>query len=472
MNVIVREDGGPLVSVRVVFRAGSAMDPAGREGAAWLAGQMLAHGGTRRRSYKQILEFLFPRGAAVEVSADKEMTCFRMDCHADHAEEMADLLAEMLCDPGWREEDFLRLRDDAVHYLEADLRGENDEELAREALYGLVFEGHPYGHPCAGRVSALRRMGLADVRAFATAEYSCENVWIACGGAHAGRVEHRLREAMAALPAKARSGGEAPAATRIVKHRMIFVEKPAEGVAVSIGFPIEVVRGHEDYPALLAAVSALGQHRSSGGRLFERMRQQRGLNYGDYAYIEYFPSPMFLLEPEPNHARRRQIFELWIRPVAPEHAHFAVRLALAELERIVEEGLTEEEFEAVRAFLSRHFLLLEEGLSARLGHEIDGMYYGTGLQSEYLRERLRELAREEVRRAAERHLRPQAMAFAFAGQGMEELRERIVEEAPSPMEYDTLKPKRILEEDARVARRRLDARGAETRVAPAAEMFE
>ncbi len=472
MRVIVREDGGPLVSVRVVFRAGSAMDPAGREGAAWLAGQMLAHGGTRRRSYKQILEFLFPRGAAADVSVDKEMTCFRMDCHADHAEEMADLVAEMLCDPGWREEDFLRLREDAVHSLEADLRGENDEELAREALYGLVFEGHPYGHPCAGRVGALRRMGLEDVRAFATAEYSRENVWIACGGAQAGCVAQRLREAMAALPAKARNSGETPSAARLRNHRMIFVEKPAEGVAVSIGFPIEVVRGHEDYPALLTAVSALGQHRSSGGRLFESLRQRRGLNYGDYAYIEYFPAPMFLLEPEPNHARRRQIFELWIRPVAPEHAHFAVRLALAEVERLVEEGLTEEEFEAARSFLSRHFVLLEEGLSARLGHEIDGLYYGTGLQSDHLRERLPVLTREEVRRAAERHLRPQAMAFAFAGQGMEDLRRRIVDEAPSPVEFNATKPESILREDERVSRRLLGAREAETRVVPAQEMFE
>ncbi|MGQ9917869.1 MAG: M16 family metallopeptidase, partial [Bryobacteraceae bacterium] len=444
MRVIVREDGGALAAARVVFRAGSAMDPAGREGVAWLAGQMLAHGGTRRRSYKQILDFLFPRGAAVEVTVDKEMTCFRMDCHADHAEGMADLLAEMLCDPGWREEDFLRLREDAVHLLEADLRGENDEELARESLYGLVFEGHPYGHPSAGRVSALRRLAVEDVRRFHTAEYSRGNVWIACAGAHAARVAARLSEAFAVLPAKARSSGETPPAATLERHRMLFVEKPAQGVAVSIGFPLEVVRGHEDYPALLVAASALGEHRTSGGRLFASLRQQRGLNYGDYAYIEYFPAPMHLLEPEPNHARKRQIFELWIRPVAPEHAHFATRLALFELERLTEEGLAEEEFEAVRAFLLRHFVLLEEGLSARLGHEIDGLYYGTGLQSKYLKEPLRELKREDVRRTAQRHLRPQAMAFAFAGPGMEELRRKMVEEAPSPVEYSTAKPQRIL----------------------------
>lgn len=472
MRVIVREDDGPLTAARVVFRAGSAMDPAGREGAAWLAGQMLAHGGTRRRNYKQILEFLFPRGAAVEVTVDKEMTCFRVDCHADHAEEMAELVAEMLSDPGWREEDFLRLREDAVHCLEAELRGDNDEELAREALYGLVFEGHPYGHPNAGRVSALRRLTVEDVREFHTAESSRGNVWIGCGGAHAGRVAKRLSEALAVLPPKARSSGETAPAAGIERHRMVFVEKPAHGLAVSIGFPIEVVRGHEDYPALLVAVSALGHHRVSSGRLFQSMRQQRGLNYGDYAYIEYFPAPMHLLEPEPNHARKRQIFELWIRPVAPEQAHFAARLALFELERLAEEGPAEEEFEAARAFLSRHFLLLEEGACARLGHEIDGQYYGTGLQSDYLGQRLRSLTREDVRRAAARHLRPHAMAFAFAGENMEELRRRFLDDAPSPVRYDTPKPERVRLEDERVARRPIPVEEGDARVVPAREMFE
>lgn len=472
MKILVHEDRSPLLSVRAVFRAGSAMDPPGREGAAWLAAQMLAHGGTRRRSYKQILDFLFPRGAAIEVTADKEMTCFRMECHADHAAEMTDLLAEMLCDPGWREEDFLRLRDDAVHYLEADLRGENDEELGREALYGLLFEGHPYGHPCQGRVTALRRMDLSAVREFYTAEYSRENAILACGGSGAEAAAARLRERLGALPARTRSGGFVPAAPALPGASMLFVEKPAQSVAISLGFPLEVRRGHEDYPALLVAVSALGQHRMSSGRLFQSLRQHRGLNYGDYAYIEYFPAPMFTLEPEPNHARQRQIFELWVRPVARDQAHFALRLALHELEKLAEEGLAEEEFEAARFFLLRHWVLLEEARSAQLGHEIDGLFYGTGLQSEYLRRHLPELTPADVRRAVERHLRPQAIAFAFAGPEMGSLRDAILGNAPSAIRYNSAKPDWLQQEDALVSRRRISADARATRVAAVEEMFE
>jgi zinc protease len=471
MKVLCFPDDSPALSLRLVFLTGSACDPPGREGSAWLAGHMLASGGTRRRTYKQILDFLFPRGAAISCTVDKEMICLRLDCHRDHAEEMAALLAEMICDPGWREEDFLRLRDDALHYLEAHLRGENDEELAREALYGMIFRGHPYGHCCAGRASTLRRMTLDDVRGFATAEFAFENAILACGGARAGNACELLRRQLKTLPPKARHGTETPPAPACDASEMLFIEKPAHGVAVSAGFPIEVRRGHPDYAALLVAVSALGQHRMSFGRLFQSLRQHRGLNYGTYAYIEYFPGPMFALEPEPNHARRHPVFELWIRPVAPAQAHFALRLALAELEKLVEGGLAPEEFERTRQFLSRHAVLLEEARSAQLGHAIDSLFYGTGAFSGWLRQQLAELSAEDVRRAAQRWLRPAAMKFAFAGQGLGELRQAILDNAPSPVTCNAPRPAWVLEEDRRVQGRTIDIRAENTRIVAAEEMF-
>lgn len=472
MRVLSFPDSSPALSVRVVFLTGSASDPAGREGAAWLAGHMLSGGGTRRRSYKQILDFLFPRGASISCTVDKEMICFRLDCHRDHAEAMAALLGEMLCDPGWREEDFVRLRDDALHYLEAHLRGENDEELAREALYGLVFRGHPYGHCSAGRVGSLRRMTLDGVREFSTAQFAFENAVVACGGARADETCEFLRRQLKALPPKPRRGAALPPAPPCTDSEMLFIEKPAHGVAISAGFPIEVRRGHPDYAALLVAVSALGQHRMSFGRLFQSLRQHRGLNYGTYAYIEYFPAPMFALEPEPNHARRQQIFELWIRPVAREQAHFALRLALAELDKLAEEGLAPEEFERTRQFLFRHAVLLEEARSAQLGHAIDSVFYGTGSFSGWLRQQLEGLSPEDVRRAAQRWLRPQAMRFALAGEGMEEIRERITANAPSAPSYSAPRPCWLLEQDARVQSLDIGIRREATVVIPVEEMFE
>src|SRR3982074_2074870 len=119
-----------------------------------------------------------------------------------------------------------------------------------------------------------------------------------------------------------------PAPSTVGSPRAILIEKQTRSVAFSLGTAIDVKRGDPDYAALLIAQSYLGQHRVAGGRLFNRMREVRGLNYGDYAYIEYFPRGMFQIEPDPNLARQQQIFQIWIRPVPPETAHFSLRLAL------------------------------------------------------------------------------------------------------------------------------------------------
>src|SRR6185503_3606626 len=89
----------------------------------------------------------------------------------------------------------------------------------------------------------------------------------------------------------------------INETRVEIIEKDTRSVAMSIGFPIPVDRARPDYAALLLAASYFGQHRMSGGVLYEEIREKRGLNYGNYAYIEYFPQGMYLMEPSPNLAR-------------------------------------------------------------------------------------------------------------------------------------------------------------------------
>ena len=116
-----------------------------------------------------------------------------------------------------------------------------------------------------------------------------------------------------------------------------IVQKETRATAISFGHPIEVTRSHPDFAALCLARAWLGEHRSSMSHLYQRIREVRGMNYGDYAYIEAFPRGMFQFFPDPNMARRAQIFEVWIRPVVPENAHMALRIAVHELDKLVAE---------------------------------------------------------------------------------------------------------------------------------------
>ena len=107
-----------------------------------------------------------------------------------------------------------------------------------------------------------------------------------------------------------------------------ILEKDTRATAISFGYPIDVTRSHPDFAALSVARAWLGEHRLSSGRLYDRIREIRGINYGDYAYIEAFPRGMFQFFPDPNIVRSHQLFEIWIRPVVPVNAHMTLRIAI------------------------------------------------------------------------------------------------------------------------------------------------
>lgn len=472
MKFITSPDSTPLISLRLVFQVGSAQDPPMRPGTSWLTAMMLAAAGSRTLTYKQILDALFPMGVSIGCQPGKELTTFAAEVHRDHLEAFYEIFRGMLLDPGWSEDDFERIKDDAVNLLEVELRGQNDEELGKEILYQRLHPApHPYHHHDAGTVASLEAITLDDLKRFYLAEFASSNLTIAIGGGYPPEFEQQLRKDFSALPLRARTAPEIPPPPPLEETALYFLEKPARGVAISLGFPILVRRGHPDYPALLLAASALGQHRMSSGRLFTRMRQHRGLNYGDYAYIEYFPGGMYTLQPSPNQARTHEIFQLWIRPVDRDQAHFALRLALHELERFVTHGLEEDEFRRARNFLSKYVNLLLKTKSEELGYAVDSAFYGIPPYPQYVRDGLAHLTMEDVNAAIGRHLRADRLCVVAIGEGMQDLRQAILENRPSPMTYNSPKPEEILEEDKLVEVRPLPVRPEAAVVVPAAEAF-
>ena len=361
----------PLITIRIVFTTGAASDPANKPGLAHLTGALLGEGGTKDLTYKQIVDAMYPMATSVAVYSDKEMTTFVGATHLDNLDRFYGLMRDMILKPGWRDADFERLRDDAVNNLRITLRGNNDEELGKEELYNVIYSGRPYGHEDLGTVSALRKMTLADARKFYHDHYTQANLIVGLAGGYPPEFAQRIRRDFSALPEGPADQFAHEAPEPIAHNRVTIVEKDTRAVAWSFGFPIDVKRGDPDYPALLVAQSYLGQHRESNGQLFQRLRELRGLNYGDYAYIEYFPRGMFRLEPEPNLARQQQIFQIWIRPIEPPNAVFGLRAALYELNRLIKDGMPEKSFEQTRQFLPKYINVMTKTKSAELGYAID-----------------------------------------------------------------------------------------------------
>ena len=471
-EVVALPSKSPLVTFRMVFRTGAAHDPAGKAGLAALTASMLAEGGTKHRTYKQLVEAMYPMATTVSAQVDKEMTTFTASTHSDNLEAFYALFREMLLEPGWRADDFSRLRDDQINYLRVSLRGNNDEELGKEVLYERIYAGHPYGHVNEGRVPELQKLSIDDLQQFYRNHYTQANLIVGLAGGYPDGFLARVQKDFAKLEKGAPPALKLPVPKPIEGLQVTMVEKKTRSVAYSLGHPIAVRRGDPDYPALLVMQSYFGQHRNSGGRLYTRIRELRGINYGDYAYIEYFPRGMFQFEPDPNLARQQQIFQIWIRPVEPPTAHFTLRLAMYEFDRLVREGISQEDFERTRNFLSKYVNLLLKTKSAELGYAIDSKVYGIGNYAEYLKSSLARLTRDDVNRAIRKHLRTDNLHLVVIGEGMEAFRQKLLANEPSPMTYNSPKPEEITSEDKVVQSLKLPLKAGNIRVVPVDKVFE
>jgi zinc protease len=447
-------------------------DPPSKEGVAALTASMLARGGTRSMTYDQIVQALYPMASSVTSQTDKEMTVFTGTTHIENLDRYYALFKEMLLDPGFRPEDFKRLREDAINYLKVSLRESNDEELGKEHMYDMIYSGHPYGHNDEGRVGSLEKLTLDDVRDFYRNHYTASNLVIGLAGGYPRTFPERVEMDFAKLPAGQADKKHFDAPRVSPGTHIDIITRDTRSTAISFGFPIGVNRASKDWAALALVASYFGQHRSSNSYLYQRLREARGLNYGDYSYIEYFPRGMFLMTPEPNFARQQQIFQVWIRPVEQENGVFALRAALYEYHKLVRDGLSQQAFETTREFLTKYSNVLTQTQSARLGYALDSRFYGIPDYNDYFRAQLTKLSLADVNAAIRRHLKTDSMRIVVVTKNGESFRDALVNNTPSPITYNSPKPKEIMDEDKVIQTYKINVRPEDIRIVPVAQIFE
>ena len=462
----------PLVSLRFIFMTGAAADPKGKEGVAALTSSMLSQGGTRTMTYEQIVEAMYPMATSFGSQIDKEMTVFTGATHIDNLDKYYDLISQMLLDPGFREDDFNRLKTDAINYLKVSLRESNDEELGKEYLYNIIYAGHPYEHNNVGRVSSLEKLTLDDVKAFYKANYTQANLVVGLAGGYPKTFPDRVKASFAKLPAGTAFMAKYDDPKLSAGTRISIIQRETRATAVSLGFPIDVTRADKDWPALAVVASYFGQHRSSNSYLYQQLRESRGLNYGDYAYIEYFPRGMFQFTPDPNQGRQSQIFQIWIRPVVPENGQFVLRAALYEYDKLARDGMSKEAFEGTREFLIKYNNILTQTQDAQLGYALDSRYYNIPDYVGYMREQLTKLTLEDVNNAIRKHLKSDAMRIVMITKDAAGLREAILSGKASPISYNSAKPKEITDEDKVIEVYKINVKPEDVVIVPVDKVFE
>jgi zinc protease len=464
----------PNVMVKLLFTAGSANDPAGKEGLSLLAARMITEAGSSEMRIDEINKALYPMAGSFSSQIDKEMTTFTGVVNRDNLDPFLNVVLPQLLSPGLRQDDFQRLKDQQLNFLKQDLRNNNEEELGKEQLQNLLFRGTPYGHTVLGTIAGIEAITLEDVTAFIERNYNATNVTVGLSGNYPDTLPERVTNALGRL-------GSGVSSTTLASVKKFdarqpkgldvqIIKKDTRATAISMGHPIPITRNDAEFAALNLARVWLGEHRASSGRLYDRIREARGLNYGDYAYIEYFNRPGFQFFPSPNIARRNQIFEIWIRPVVPENAQMAMRLALYETQQMIDKGISQQDFENTRDYLLKNVYLLTSTQNQRLGYALDSWWYGMGDYVDTMRAQYAKLTRADVNRVIKKYLSTRNMQVVIIAQDAEGLRDRLIKDAPSSIQYNSPKPE-LAEEDRIIGAYKLNIRPENIRIVSVDDVF-
>ncbi len=469
-TVEVASPGSPLVAVRLMFRVGSIDDPAGKEGLAALTGLMVAQASTEEHTYGELLDALYPMAASIGVNTDREVTVIAGETHVDNLEAYTALLTEAVLHPAFTESDFERNKDQLLSYLTTTLRGANDELLGLEMLRQEIFEGHPYGHAPEGTVQGLASITLEDVEAFYKEHFTQANLLLGLAGGYPEAFPGSLRGALAALPAGSAATRELPPLPEVEGRNYTLIDKETASVGIHFGYAIPITRADDDYYPLMVANSHLGEHRTFNGVLMNQLRGKRGLNYGDYSYIEYYAAPPFTSRPTPNVPRHQQYFSVWIRPVVPTDDRFALRAGLYYVQDMVDNGLTETQFELARDFMINYSKLWAQSLSERLGVQMDSRYYGMPYWIDEIDRRLKALTLDEVNAAVKKYIRTDAYEAVMVTKGAKQTAIALLQDTPSPKEYNSEVEQQVIEDDKVIVELPVDPTSIE--IVPVAQAFE
>jgi zinc protease len=397
----------------------------------------------------------------------------------DFLEKFYPILRDLILTPSFTEEDFNRVKSNQQNYVDQVIRASSDEEYSKKALEDFLFRGTRYQHMVEGTIPGVASITLDDIRAHYKKYFTRNNLRIGISGNYTPAFLAMLKKDMAKLPSTTPTL-PAPVVAKVPDgiHVEIISKPDALGSAIFTGAPLAITRKSDDFAALAVANSFLGEHRKSYGKLYDKIRSVRSMNYGDYSYIEWYQNGGGNMLPVPGVPRSSNYFSLWIRPVQIAeglkkqyaelkdinvgHAHFALRLAIREVDNLVKNGMSQTEFEDTRRFLRSYHKLYVQTPEKQLGFLMDSRFYG---RKDYINEMdalLAKLTVDDVNRAIKKYWQTDNMYVTIVTDDSEAeaLAKALKENTPSPMSYSNLVkeglPKEVLAEDEKVANFRLN----------------
>jgi zinc protease len=149
----------------------------------------------------------------------------------------------------------------------------------------------------------------------------------------------------------------------------------------------------------------------------------------------------------------------------------ALRIALYEVDKMVKDGLTKEEFEATRDYLMKNVFVTVSTQNQLIGYALDSDWYGIGEYTKTMRDALSKLSVNDVNKAIRKYIRPNDFKVVMITKDAEGLKKKLVTDEVSVMKYEGEKPKALLDEDRVIGSTKLGIKPEQVTIVPVDVVF-
>ncbi len=394
--VLVSQDEQPVVSARMLIRAGAAQDPKGKEGLAMLTAALLDQG-TTTRSAAQIAEEIDFMGGLLGSGAGTDLSFVNTVSMSDGLAQALDLMSDVVRRPAFSAAEIDRQRSQALSSLK--VAADDPDTVASQVIDRLVFGFHPYGLPSSGTEPSLSGLTRDDFVNYHKAWFVPNNALIAIVGAVPA--DQAFAQVQRVFGDWAR--GEVPAFAPIdppppVK-RVVVIDKPGSVQTEIRAGHLAIPRKHPDHLIMDQVVKILGGE--GGNRLQQVLRTQKSLTYGASADLDAYKMAGGV------------IAETDTRTEATTEA---LRTVVEEFSRLQRERVYDGELEGAQNFLAGSFPLSIESPDAIATRVLNQLFYDLPLEElPAYPERVRSVTPDDVQRVARALLKPGQLSVVLVG---------------------------------------------------------
>ncbi len=334
------------VSLGVWLRQGSRHESASRNGISHFL-EHLVFKGTENRTSREIALAMESVGGQMDAFTSKEYTCFYAKILDQHLPDAVDLLSDIVMRPLFDPVELERERN--VVLEEIRMVEDSPDELIYDLFSESFYRSHALGRPIQGTEETVGSFSRTSLLRFFRRAYRPENILIVA----AGNLKHRrvIRLIEDAFAGMEQSGNGDRRLRRPRVHAGIATRsKKLEQLHVMVGLPSFEENASQRYP-LYVLNALLGGSMSS--RLFQKIREERGLAYTVYSGVNAFMDSGFMMV---------------YAATSPDKGREVVRLVMDELAALRDHGPDSGEVQAAREHMKGSLMLSLESTSSRMSN--------------------------------------------------------------------------------------------------------